>query len=185
MRCVWWGAWDGREHMPSHSDAGKKSTRSESKHRHAGCSLLAISLLGMSLLAAALLVHFLLLTSVARNGQCSFFSFVWRRFVIRTGSAPSLGKQIALCARVRDRSLAGPKPSFGISSANKTDRRVNWETASAQSPRTRQFAFVPIFILKVIQSRSAIFTACKSSSPKIPHFVFHPVAIVLIPLHIY
>lgn len=83
----WWSAalekTRAPDHMPSQSPADGKNqhsscaTSSESK-RHARCSFLAasaISLLGMTLLAAALLVHFLLLTSVARNGECelSFF----------------------------------------------------------------------------------------------------------------
>jgi hypothetical protein len=110
----------GPDHMPCQSPADGKnqqhSTSTESK-QHAGCSFLAasaISLLGMTLLAAALLVHFLLLTSVARNGeyQNSFFFLLFAparlcvSFCLPASlSAPDpyapWGNKLR-CARVRD-----------------------------------------------------------------------------------
>jgi hypothetical protein len=110
------------KHMPSQSPADGKNqqhststTTEESKHQHAGCSFLAasaISLLGMSLLAAALFVHFLLLTSVARNGeyQNSFFFLLFAPTLLCVSfclpaslSAPNApcGSKLR-CARVRD-----------------------------------------------------------------------------------
>lgn len=109
----------GPDHMLSQSLCKNQqhsscATSTESKH-HAGCSFLAasaISLLGMTLLAAALLVHFLLLTSVARNGECKKTRFFFRRppflFVCRlhyphrTHTHTPCGNELR-CARVHAR----------------------------------------------------------------------------------